>query len=457
MEEAKDRSLEVTPTWAVAIVCSIFVLASFGLERSIHFTGKWLQQREERSRSKPLYQALEKIKEELMLLGFVSLLLASFGDGVTRICRSPTRRMIPCEETEAEVDEISRFNCPEGKVPFISKSSLHKLHIFIFLLAIVHVVYSCFTLLLGRYKVHCWGVWEIEAQRSEEETALPRLNRQRTFLHKHAKPRYMSSPFLSWIVCFARQFGSSVTQTEYTALRVGFLQKHRLRPTFDFHRYILRVLHDDYRDVVGISGPLWLFVVTFLLLDIKGWNTYFWISFLPLGLLLVIGAKLQYVIMSLAGEVVRQQHDEEATANLRDDLFWFKRPQLVLHLLHFILFQNAFELAFFLWIWRTLGFTSCLMERLGFVITRLVIGIIVQVLCSYSTLPLYALVTQMGSHYKAAIFNEHVQHALSSWHAQARHRAKHHPSIQNSDASQPHSHDQAEEVELNPSNTTSSE
>ncbi|XP_024528354.1 MLO-like protein 1 isoform X2 [Selaginella moellendorffii] len=418
MEEAKDRSLEVTPTWAVAIVCSIFVLASFGLERSIHFTGKWLQQREERSRSKPLYQALEKIKEELMLLGFVSLLLASFGDGVTRICRSPTRRMIPCEETEAEVDEISRFNCPE---------------------------------------VHCWGVWEIEAQRSEEETALPRLNRQRTFLHKHAKPRYMSSPFLSWIVCFARQFGSSVTQTEYTALRVGFLQKHRLRPTFDFHRYILRVLHDDYRDVVGISGPLWLFVVTFLLLDIKGWNTYFWISFLPLGLLLVIGAKLQYVIMSLAGEVVRQQHDEEATANLRDDLFWFKRPQLVLHLLHFILFQNAFELAFFLWIWRTLGFTSCLMERLGFVITRLVIGIIVQVLCSYSTLPLYALVTQMGSHYKAAIFNEHVQHALSSWHAQARHRAKHHPSIQNSDASQPHSHDQAEEVELNPSNTTSSE
>jgi hypothetical protein len=34
----------------------------------------------------------------------------------------------------------------------------------------------------------------------------------------------------------------------------------------------------------------------------------------------------------------------------RDDLFWFNRPQLLLYLIHFILFQNAFELAFFFWL-----------------------------------------------------------------------------------------------------------
>ncbi|KAL2501888.1 MLO-like protein [Forsythia ovata] len=38
-----------------------------------------------------------------------------------------------------------------------------------------------------------------------------------------------------------------------------------------------------------------------------------------------------------------------------------------------------------------------------------------QVLCSYSTLPFYAIVTQMGSHFKKSIFDEHVQVGLVGW------------------------------------------
>jgi mlo protein len=30
--------------------------------------------------------------------------------------------------------------------------------------------------------------------------------------------------------------------------------------------------------------------------------------------------------------------------------FWFGRPELVLHLIHFILFQNSFEIGFFFWV-----------------------------------------------------------------------------------------------------------
>jgi mlo protein len=32
-----------------------------------------------------------------------------------------------------------------------------------------------------------------------------------------------------------------------------------------------------------------------------------------------------------------------------DELFWFQTPRVVLSLIHFILFQNAFELAYFFW------------------------------------------------------------------------------------------------------------
>eukprot|EP00252_Welwitschia_mirabilis_P003993 TRINITY_DN14103_c0_g3_i1.p1 TRINITY_DN14103_c0_g3~~TRINITY_DN14103_c0_g3_i1.p1 ORF type:complete len:113 (-),score=19.72 TRINITY_DN14103_c0_g3_i1:87-425(-) len=67
---------------------------------------------------------------------------------------------------------------------------------------------------------------------------------------------------------------------------------------------------------------------------------------------------------------------------------------------------------------------SCIMGKMAYIIPRLVIGVIIQVLCSYSTLPLYALVTQMGSTFKRAIFQEHVQQGLSVWHAKARMKVK---------------------------------
>ena len=37
---AGERSLEETPTWAVAIVCAVFVIISFLMELGIHSLGK---------------------------------------------------------------------------------------------------------------------------------------------------------------------------------------------------------------------------------------------------------------------------------------------------------------------------------------------------------------------------------------------------------------------------------
>ena len=43
---------------------------------------------------------------------------------------------------------------------------------------------------------------------------------------------------------------------------------------------------------------------------------------------------------------------------------------------------------------------------------------------SYSTLPLYALVTQMGSNYKKAVLSKNVERVLLQWHKDAKHRVK---------------------------------
>jgi mlo protein len=70
-------------------------------------------------------------------------------------------------------------------------------------------------------------------------------------------------------------------------------------------------------------------------------------------LLLAVGTKLEHVISQLAHEVAEKHVavQGDLVVHPSDDHFWFNKPKIVLILIHIILFQNSFELAFFFWIW----------------------------------------------------------------------------------------------------------
>ncbi|KAK4270585.1 hypothetical protein QN277_019375 [Acacia crassicarpa] len=437
MEEIPNESLEYTPTWIVAVICSIIVFISLCLERALHKLGAVLKKKKQDA----LNAALQKLKDELMLLGFISLLLTVFQNVISHICISPhlVNHMLPCKrhgESEKGAEHYDPIintrrllsttdgsgNCrKEGMVPLLSLESLHHLHIFIFVLAVVHAVFCVTTLLLGRARIRQWKTWEhnIKANKRHAQDL-----HHHEFFKKHADGFWRRAAVVGWLIAFCKQFYGSITESDYIAMRQAFIKEHwRVKREFDFHNYMMKTLEIDFRKVVGISWYLWLFVVLFLLINIAGWHTYFWLAFLPVILLLLVGAKLEHIIARLAQEsdqkqeVEQQQKEKEATKQVKpsDKFFWFKSPRLVLDLIHFILFQNSFEIAFFFWIWCTYGFDSCIMEKIAYVIPRLIMGVIVQVLCSYSTLPLYAIVTQMGTGYKRGMFQEHLENALIEW------------------------------------------
>ncbi|XP_048546534.1 MLO-like protein 1 [Triticum urartu] len=54
------------------------------------------------------------------------------------------------------------------------------------------------------------------------------------------------------------------------------------------------------------------------------------------------------------------------------------------------------------------------------VITRVVISVISQFICGYSTLPLYAIVSQMGNSFKKSIIDGNVNEGLVNWAEKAR-------------------------------------
>ncbi|OIT40768.1 PREDICTED: MLO-like protein 1 [Nicotiana attenuata] len=437
--EGEGSTLEFTPTWVVAAVCTVIVAISLAAERFLHFLGKYLKKKNQ----KPLYEALQKVKEELMLLGFISLLLTVLQSSIVKICvpEDVVLHLLPCSLSEtneaahaspgsehhrrllAEEAAAAGYCSAKHKVPLLSLEALHHLHIFIFVLAIVHVTFSLLTVVFGGAKIRQWKHWEDSIAKDNYETGRV-LKPPVTHVHQHdfIRDRFAGlgkrSAISGWLHSFFKQFYGSVSKSDYAALRLGFIMTHcKQNKKFNFHKYMIRALEDDFKTVVGISWYLWVFVVIFLFLNVNGWHTYFWIAFFPFILLLAVGTKLEHVIIQLAHEVAEKHVaiEGELVVTPSDEHFWFNRPQIVLFLIHFILFQNAFEIAFFFWILVQYGFDSCIMGQVGFIVPRLVIGVIIQVLCSYSTLPLYALVTQMGTHFKKSIFDEHIQVGLLGW------------------------------------------
>ncbi|KAK7409854.1 hypothetical protein VNO78_00215 [Psophocarpus tetragonolobus] len=491
-----NRQLDLTPTWAVAAVCAIIVIISILLEKIIHKFAKMFEDK----RKLALLEALEKIKTELMVLGFISLLLTFGQNYISKVCipQRYSTTMLPClpvdqrhggaaaatehggaagaaagaaatehggaaaaaagaaatehggaaaaaatehggaatQEEESPLTESASHNrrllsadsgghgCKLGYVPLISVNGLHQLHIFIFFLAVFHVIYSAITMTLGRAKIRGWKAWEEDHIIDQDALNDPRrfrLTHETSFVRDHSS-FWTKTPVSFYFVCFFRQFFRSVRRADYLTMRHGFVTVH-LAPgsKFDFQKYIKRSLEDDFKVVVGISPILWASVVLFLLVNVHGWHASFWVSFLPLAVILAVGTKLQAIITRMALDIKERHAVVQGIplVQVSDKYFWFAWPQLVLYLIHYVLFQNAFELTYFWWSWYEFGWASCFYEDNGLMIARVALGLGAQVVCSYVTLPLYALVTQMGSTMKKSIFDDQTSKALKQWHKNA--------------------------------------
>ncbi|KAG9135760.1 hypothetical protein Leryth_002481 [Lithospermum erythrorhizon] len=433
-----SRDLDQTPTWAVAGVCAVIIIISIALEKLLHKVGTFLTVRHK----KALFEALEKVKTELMILGFISLTLVFSQYYIAGICvpEKVANHMLPCaSNTKVEGDEEEHRRkllmyerrilaagkeptCEEGHVALISVNGLHQIHILIFFLAVFHVFYSAVTMALGRLKIRGWKVWEEETSSHHYEFSNDqsrfRLTHETSFVKEHTS-FWTKFPVFFYIGCFFRQFYRSVNKSDYLTLRNGFISVH-LAPgsKFNFQKYIKRSLDDDFKSVVGVSPVLWASFVVFLLINVDGWQALFWASLIPVIIILLVGTKLQAILTSMAVEITERHAVVQGIPLVQgsDKYFWFSRPQLVLDLIHFALFQNAFQITYFFWIWYEFGLNSCFHDDIKLLIAKISLGFGVLVLCSYITLPLYALIVQMGSTMKKSIFDEQTSKALKKWH-----------------------------------------
>jgi len=179
---------------------------------------------------------------------------------------APARRLL------AGGGASSDYCLKKGKVPILSIEAIHQLHIFIFALAVTHVVLSAVTLILGVTQTRKWKHWEEKIQQNDDNgPQMIKHVQEFKFIQSHFKGHGKRWGIFGWLRAFFKQFYGSVTEEDYTTLRLGFVMKHcRGHPKFNFYDYMNRALEVDFKKVVGISLYLWALLIIFLLLNVHG-------------------------------------------------------------------------------------------------------------------------------------------------------------------------------------------
>ncbi|KAK4364969.1 hypothetical protein RND71_016327 [Anisodus tanguticus] len=360
------RELDQTPTWAVALVCAVIVLISILLEKVLHAVGETF----ERRRKGALVEALEKIKGELMVLGFISLLLTFGQKYIADICISErvADTMLPCPVQHVQLTVVpgqggghhapGQGHHQDADDADAGEHRRRLLWNHIRILAADSPGGGC-------KPIREWKEWEKEVEHDYEaanDASRFRLTKETSFVRDNTS--FGTTPVIFYTFN-AMVFCSCLSSVECPWMASYVLAVHTA-------------------------------------------STF--------------GTKLQSIIAQMALEIQERHAVVQGIplVQVSDRHFWFGKPKLILHLVHLTLFQNAFEITYFLWITYEFGLHSCFHDSFYLAVLRVAIGVGVQILCSYITLPLYALVTQMGSTMKRSIFDDQTSKALMNWHKNAK-------------------------------------
>ena len=276
----------------MAVFVCVFTLISQILESFFHRLEKYLA----RKQLMGFLYGVTKIKEELMLLGFISLLLVVIQEDLAAICISnelwvgikcpghvmvtpgtgpipgyvygpeghsasseshgPVEAPPPPPHRRSGSEAASTQLCPVGKSSFLEVAAMHQIHILIFIVAITHITLSILTLVFARWTILGWVDWEFWGDDPSE--TIERLK---------APPKKLREPveFFRNLFTF---FWRTVDPFGYICFRQYYISTHRLDPQFNFRASVNRSLEQDFKELMGVSSWMWLIVVFALVAEV---------------------------------------------------------------------------------------------------------------------------------------------------------------------------------------------
>ncbi|CAI5466629.1 unnamed protein product, partial [Closterium sp. Yama58-4] len=226
-----------------------------------------------------------------------------------------------------------------------------------------------------------------------------RLTRLSTMARREASTELTTWQSLVLTVsCFFQQLFNPITQSDYYTLRLAFIHNQNLPRNFDFYHHVVSSLEKDFVHIVGLSLPLWITLIIVICITSYKWDISLIFSVLGFLIALAVGTKLEYIVSVLALESAHVTGDcEGCHLKPRGSLFWFRRPSFMLSLLHFALFVSSYMIGnLVVYYYLALNQSQCKSYSAWVPWLKFILGIATILICSLSTLPLYALLTHMG-------------------------------------------------------------
>lgn len=177
-------------------------------------------------------------------------------------------------------------------------------------------------------------------------------------------------------------------------------------------------------------GWYWTIVLLEIISDGYGSGRYVFLSF-AIGLSCMVGYKLHAITWSLhdtaytkyAHSALSNRHlstDVDAPNSARNnmdaamDLFWFKRPGIMLAIIRFVLFESVVEINFVIFYMLQRGWSSCFFDHYNRyrVLGRAAVGVCLLIYSAWFLLPSYTLVVQLAGDHSAVLVPRELQMQL---------------------------------------------
>jgi len=376
---------EHTSALRVSVILLCFVVISVVVEKALHALEHYFEHHHRHG----MKEVLARLKDEILLVGFLSLLLLAVEDKLLTLCvgSDTFNSAIPADASQcaaatgasayrrlglevhpsSEPSSARGLGAAAGESPcgaegesFVSAAALHQTHILIFLNAACHIIYCSLTMFMTEHRASGWTKYEAMVTSGENVSDDMMVTMQSQV------PTVYEKEWKQFAAEFCGQFTGGVNALTYIALRNWFVAKHNLDYTYSFHEYIMRCIHKDFSNTMGVRWWMWLLMILNILSD--GYN--FGNIGLPTATVMLafgVGWKLNKIARTLTRKSfdlhdynANEMLDEEELVAMRtgadtrvstmaevvinDELFWFGKPGLLLVCIQCVMFQNALEL-----------------------------------------------------------------------------------------------------------------
>ncbi|KAG1667515.1 hypothetical protein FOA52_013705 [Chlamydomonas sp. UWO 241] len=292
MSGGDTSGLATAEGWTIAVLLLFLVSISLGFELILHMLTAYFMSR----RKHAMVRLLDHVRNELLLVGFVSLFLSVFGPPLAKICyatgdpySSSTYGSPPPPPAVGTSPEPVRLfvrrllagggvsPCGPGQAQLWPLGMQHETHIFLFCVALTHITYTSAALLLSKMVVSRWAAWEIRCQEYPTPFALGQEStdsgRQPFRLRLQARMQACGSPTMRWLLAFAICL-CGIPFEWYRNVRALLVADLPLGPNpssvdddlkdFNMHAFLVDTLEAEVADIVKADWWLWLLGIAML-------------------------------------------------------------------------------------------------------------------------------------------------------------------------------------------------